>query len=107
MVKGNFAFDKVQRLPGNIGYEKFRLFAYPYLAAATASSATDFVANTDALIIDLRDNGGGDPATRRPGDPAKRPSDPATQRPSDPATRRWWRSWPAIGSTRACACTTS
>ena len=50
MVKGNFAFDKVQRLPGNIGYEKFRLFAYPYLAAATASSATDFVANTDALI---------------------------------------------------------
>ncbi|MDX6081093.1 hypothetical protein SIL81_06115 [Xanthomonas campestris pv. incanae] len=92
MVKGNFAFDKVQRLPGNIGYEKFRLFAYPYLAAATASSATDFVANTDALIIDLRDNGGGDPATRRPG---------------DPATRRWWRSWPAIGSTRACACTTS
>lgn len=92
MVKGNFAFDKVQRLPGNIGYEKFRLFAYPYLAAATASSATDFVANTDALIIDLRDNGGGDPAT---------------QRPSDPATRRWWRSWPAIGLTRACACTTS
>ncbi|WHO94453.1 hypothetical protein [Xanthomonas campestris] len=92
MVKGNFAFDKVQRLPGNIGYEKFRLFAYPYLAAATASSATDFVANTDALIIDLRDNGGGDPATRQPG---------------NPATRRWWRSWPAIGSTRACACTTS
>ncbi|WP_431769176.1 hypothetical protein [Xanthomonas campestris] len=116
MVKGNFAFDKVQRLPGNIGYEKFRLFAYPYLAAANASSATDFVANTDALIIDLRDNGGGDPATRRPSDPAtqrpgdpatQRPSDPATRRPGDPATRRWWRSWPAIGSTRACACTTS
>ncbi|MCW1981372.1 hypothetical protein [Xanthomonas campestris] len=66
----NFAFDKVQRLHGNIGYAKFCFFAYPYLAAATASSATDFVANTDALIIDLRDNAGGDPATRRPGDPA-------------------------------------
>ncbi len=25
----------------------------------------DFVANTDALIIDLRDNASGDPATRR------------------------------------------
>ncbi|MEA9582948.1 hypothetical protein ABQF61_07035 [Xanthomonas campestris] len=38
----------------------------------------DFVANTDALIIDLRDNGGGDPATRRPGDPATRqPGNPA------------------------------
>ncbi|WP_407363865.1 hypothetical protein ABFU78_09515 [Xanthomonas campestris pv. campestris] len=84
MTKDNFAFDKVQRLPGNIGYEKFRLFAYPYLAAATASSAMDFVANTDALIIDLRENAG-----------------------DDPATRRWWRSWPAIVSTRACACTTS
>ncbi|MDC8745403.1 S41 family peptidase [Xanthomonas campestris] len=58
----NFAFDKVERLPGNIGYEKFRLFAYSYLAAATASSATDFVTNTDALIIDLRENGGSDPA---------------------------------------------
>ncbi|MEA9786881.1 hypothetical protein VDF90_06365 [Xanthomonas campestris pv. raphani] len=32
VVKGNFAFDKVQRLPGNIGYEKFRIYAYPYLA---------------------------------------------------------------------------
>ncbi|WP_407468327.1 hypothetical protein ABFU06_09540 [Xanthomonas campestris pv. raphani] len=108
MVKGNFAFDKVQRLPGNIGYEKFRLFAYPYLVAATASSATDFVANTDALIIDLRDNAGGDPATRRPGDPATlQPCNPATLQPCNPATRRWWRSWPAIVSTRACACTTS
>lgn len=30
----------------------------------------DFVANTDALIIDLRENAGGDPATLQPGDPA-------------------------------------
>ncbi|WP_407463546.1 hypothetical protein [Xanthomonas campestris] len=86
MAKDNFAFDKVQRLHGNIGYAKFCFFAYPYLAAATASSATDFVANTDALIIDLRDNAGGDPATRRPGDPAtRRPGDPATRQPGNPA----------------------
>lgn len=62
VAKDNFAFDKVERLGGNIGYVKFRIFAYPYLAAATATSAMDFVANTDALIIDLRENFGGDPA---------------------------------------------
>ena len=58
----NFSFDKVERLPGNIGYLKFRIFAYPYLASDTASAAMSFVAHTDALIIDLRDNIGGDPA---------------------------------------------
>ncbi|MEA5124232.1 S41 family peptidase [Xanthomonas floridensis] len=62
VARDNFAFDKVERLAGNIGYLKFRIFAYPYLAAATASSAMDFVAHSDALIIDLRDNAGGDPA---------------------------------------------
>lgn len=58
----NFSFDKLERLPGNIGYLKFRIFAYPYLASDTASAAMSFVAHTDALIIDLRDNIGGDPA---------------------------------------------
>ena len=62
VARDNFAFDKVERMQGNVGYVKFRIFAYPYLAAATASSAMDFVANTDALIIDLRENFGGDPA---------------------------------------------
>lgn len=62
IARDNFAFDKVERLPGNIGYVKFRIFAYPALAEETASAAMTFVAHTDALIIDLRDNLGGDPA---------------------------------------------
>ncbi|WP_080931419.1 S41 family peptidase [Xanthomonas arboricola] len=61
MSRDNFAFDKVERLAGNVGYVKFRVFAYPYLAAETATAAMTFVAHTDALIIDLRDNMGGDP----------------------------------------------
>ncbi|HEY0332332.1 MAG TPA: S41 family peptidase [Stenotrophomonas sp.] len=61
VARDNFAFDKVERLPGNVGYVKFRIFAYPYLAEQTASAAMTFVAHTDALIIDLRDNMGGDP----------------------------------------------
>ncbi len=62
VARDNFAFDKVERMQGNIGYMKFRIFAYPYLAAETAAAAMTFVAHTDALIIDLRDNMGGDPA---------------------------------------------
>ena len=61
IARDNFAFDRVERLPGNIGYVKFRIFAYPYLAQDTAGAAMSFVAHTDALIIDLRENMGGDP----------------------------------------------
>ena len=62
VARDNFSFDKVERKDGNIGYLKFRVFAYPYLAADTATAAMSFLAHTDALIVDLRDNLGGDPA---------------------------------------------
>jgi hypothetical protein len=58
----NYGFDKVERLPGNIGYIELRSFTSPDLAGATASAAMTFIADTDALIVDLRRNGGGDPA---------------------------------------------
>ena len=59
--RSNFAFEKVERLPGNIGYIKFNGFVGPELGAETVAAAMNFVANTDALIFDLRENGGGDP----------------------------------------------
>jgi CubicO group peptidase (beta-lactamase class C family) len=55
----NYGFDKVQRLEGNIGYLELRGFQSPEWAADTAAAAMNFLANTDALIIDLRNNGGG------------------------------------------------
>ncbi|HEY9283254.1 MAG TPA: S41 family peptidase [Pyrinomonadaceae bacterium] len=58
---GNHAFEKVERLPGNIGYIEFRGFTDPEFGAETVAAAMNFVANTDALIIDLRRNGGGRP----------------------------------------------
>jgi len=61
MKRGNFAFEKVERLPGNIGYIKLNGFTGPELGAETVAAAMNFVANTDALIFDLRENGGGDP----------------------------------------------
>ena len=59
--KRNFGFEKVERLSGNIGYLDFRNFEDPKLASETAAAAMTFLANTDALIIDLRQNGGGEP----------------------------------------------
>ena len=59
---GNYAFERVERLPGNIGYIEFRGFTDEELGADTVAAAMNFVANTDALIIDLRRNGGGNPA---------------------------------------------
>ena len=58
----NFGFEKVERLSGNIGYLDFRGFEDAEFASETAAAAMTFLANTDALIIDLRQNGGGDPA---------------------------------------------
>jgi retinol-binding protein 3 len=61
-AKWNYGFTKVERLPGNIGYIDLRHFESPALAGRAAESAFTFVAGTDALIIDMRENGGGEPA---------------------------------------------
>jgi hypothetical protein len=55
----NFGFDKVERLTGNIGYLDLRSFADIDQGLETASTYLDAVANFDAMIIDLRKNGGG------------------------------------------------
>ena len=61
MESVNCGFVKAEQLPGNVGYLKFNMFADPDVCAPTAAAAMSFLANTKALIIDLRDNGGGSP----------------------------------------------
>ena len=59
----NFGFEKVEKLPGNIGYIELRGF-FPLQdvgAEKAAAEAMNKVADTDALIFDLRRNGGGSP----------------------------------------------
>ena len=61
MRRVNFGFEKIERLQGNIGYVDLRGFMDPKAGAETVSAAMSFLANTSALIFDLRQNGGGDP----------------------------------------------
>jgi len=61
MERINCGFDKVEILSGNVGYLKFDMFADPEVCGPTAVAAMNFLANVDAIIIDLRENGGGDP----------------------------------------------
>jgi hypothetical protein len=58
----NYGFEKIERLPGNVGYMDFRGFTDEKAGAETVAAAFNFLANTDALIIDMRKNGGGNPA---------------------------------------------
>jgi len=55
----NYGIERVERLPGNIGYLKTRFFAPASASAAFIGAAMTLLANSDTLIIDLRDNTGG------------------------------------------------
>ncbi len=60
LSRKNSGFTKVEVLKGNIGYIDF--FGFDHLndsAKARAKAALTFVENTDAIIFDLRKNGGG------------------------------------------------
>jgi hypothetical protein len=59
--KLNYGFEKVERLQGNIGYVDIRGFVSPAVGGETAAAAMTFIGGTDALIVDLRYNGGGEP----------------------------------------------
>ena len=57
----NCGFEKAEHLEHNIGYLKFDMFIDPDACAATAIAAMNFLADSDAIIFDLRENGGGEP----------------------------------------------
>lgn len=61
LLRDNCGFGKVERLEGNVGYVRLDFFGSPSVCAPTASAAMNFLAHVDALIVDLRHNGGGAP----------------------------------------------
>jgi hypothetical protein len=62
MKRNNFGFKEVKIMAGNIGYLDLRSFSDVEYGGETAVAAMNFLSNTDAIIIDLRNNGGGSPA---------------------------------------------
>ncbi len=59
----NYGFERVERLAGNVGYLEIRSFNFDAAAVdSVLAAAMSFLAGTDALIIDVRRNGGGEPA---------------------------------------------
>lgn len=89
-----FGIGKLERLPGNIGYIEIRSFGgLSEFVGPAYTAAMALMAGTDALIIDLRRNGGGSPVnvaylmshffplgdTRHLIDIYSRPSDTTTQ----------------------------
>jgi hypothetical protein len=58
----NFGFKEVEILDGNIGYLDLRAFMDTEYASETAVAAMNLLSNTDVIIIDLRQNGGGSPS---------------------------------------------
>ena len=61
--RGNYGLHRVERLDGNVGYIELRGFSGSQDAGQAVTAAMNLLANTDALIFDLRRNGGGSPVT--------------------------------------------
>ena len=61
-IKENLGFRQVKILTGNVGYLDIRSFEPLELAREKALSTLHFLKDTDAMIIDLRANIGGNPA---------------------------------------------
>ncbi len=61
-ARRNFNFKRVEMLEGNVGYLRFDSFSPASWAGPTAVAAMNFLSHADAIIFDLRNNGGGSPS---------------------------------------------
>ena len=58
---GPCAFERSEVLADGVGYLKFNAFMHPDMCAQAATAAMTKIAGAKALIIDMRENGGGTP----------------------------------------------
>lgn len=61
MKQQRCTFEKVEMLPQRIGYFKLNSFPEPAVCGAAARAALKQLNQSEAIIFDLRTNGGGDP----------------------------------------------
>ena len=57
----NYGLGRIDVLPGNVGYLDIRGFSGAANVVAAVKSALEYLQGTDAIIFDLRRNGGGSP----------------------------------------------
>jgi len=62
LERRNFDFQKLEILEGNVGYLRLNSFTGTEFSGETAVAAMNFLAHCDAIIFDLRGNGGGNPS---------------------------------------------
>ncbi|HEY0065358.1 MAG TPA: S41 family peptidase [Telluria sp.] len=62
-IRSGYGIEKIERLPGNVGYIELRNFGPTDLVGPAYTAAISLVAGADALILDLRRNDGGSPAS--------------------------------------------
>ncbi len=90
----NFGVQTAGRIDRNIGYLDLRVFAPTSMGGETVAAAMNVVANTDALVIDLRKNGGGigdmaDFVASYLFDETRHPLTGTYDRPTDTLTQRY------------------
>jgi len=61
LKRENYGFKELKMLEGNIGYLNLTGFVNTDYAREAAVAAMNYLADKDAVIIDLRENGGGSP----------------------------------------------
>lgn len=61
VAQAGFGIETVQRLPGNVGYLELRGFGPTESVAGAYAAAITLLEGSEALILDLRRNGGGEP----------------------------------------------
>ncbi len=63
VIRDGYGIARVERLPGNVGYLDLRGFGPTEMVGDAYTSAMSLLSGTDAMILDLRQNGGGEPAS--------------------------------------------
>ena len=61
--RANYGVQRIEVLGGNVGYLNLTSFYRPEEAVDTLSAAMRLLRSADALIVDMRENGGGSPET--------------------------------------------
>lgn len=90
MLQQNCLFETIETLPHNVGYMKLNGFAEATACQEMTGRAMASLNNADALIVDLRDNGGGfgDTALQIAGYLFDRPTYMYDPRPDSPVPAR-------------------